>query len=66
MGKTSKVIVCGMKGVGKSIILEQAIYGSVISNAVRSFSPQQHMGTSSAMHCYVVLNKLPSVLCAYS
>ncbi|GJQ76590.1 GTP binding protein [Trypoxylus dichotomus] len=29
MGKTSKVVVCGMKGVGKTTILEQVIYGNV-------------------------------------
>ncbi|XP_013161549.1 PREDICTED: NF-kappa-B inhibitor-interacting Ras-like protein isoform X1 [Papilio xuthus] len=29
MGKTSKVVVCGMKGVGKTAILEQLIYGNV-------------------------------------
>ncbi|KAL4703756.1 hypothetical protein ACJJTC_017544 [Scirpophaga incertulas] len=29
MGKSSKVVVCGMKGVGKTAILEQLIYGSV-------------------------------------
>jgi len=27
MGKTSKVVVCGMKGVGKTSILQQVIYG---------------------------------------
>lgn len=29
MGKTSKVVICGMKGVGKTAILEQLIYGNV-------------------------------------
>lgn len=28
MGKTTRVVVCGMKGVGKTAILEQAIYGN--------------------------------------
>ncbi|KAL1491004.1 hypothetical protein ABEB36_011666 [Hypothenemus hampei] len=32
MGKTAKVVVCGMKGVGKTAILEQVIYGNVTSN----------------------------------
>lgn len=27
MGKTTRVVVCGMKGVGKTTILEQLIYG---------------------------------------
>ncbi|KAK0178692.1 hypothetical protein PV327_007560 [Microctonus hyperodae] len=31
MGKTTKVIVCGMKGVGKTALLEQLIYGNVTS-----------------------------------
>lgn len=34
MGKTSKVVVCGMKGVGKTSILEQAIYGNVTDRTV--------------------------------
>lgn len=29
MGKTSKVVICGMKGVGKTAVLEQLIYGTV-------------------------------------
>lgn len=29
MGKLSKVVVCGMKGVGKTAVLEQLIYGNV-------------------------------------
>ncbi|CAH1962631.1 unnamed protein product [Acanthoscelides obtectus] len=29
MGKISKVVVCGMKGVGKTTILEQVIYGNI-------------------------------------
>ncbi|KAL1128930.1 hypothetical protein AAG570_013464 [Ranatra chinensis] len=29
MGKTCRVVVCGMKGVGKTAILEQAIYGNL-------------------------------------
>ncbi|RZF35483.1 hypothetical protein LSTR_LSTR013127 [Laodelphax striatellus] len=31
MGKTTKVVFMGMKGVGKTAILEQAIYGNVSS-----------------------------------
>lgn len=34
MGKTSKVVVCGMKGVGKTSILEQVIYGNSNEKAV--------------------------------
>ncbi|XP_053618028.1 NF-kappa-B inhibitor-interacting Ras-like protein [Plodia interpunctella] len=37
MGKTSKVVICGMKGVGKTAILEQLIYGNV--NGKSSFYP---------------------------
>ncbi|EZA53058.1 hypothetical protein DMN91_002506 [Ooceraea biroi] len=29
MGKTTRVVVCGMKGVGKTALLEQLIYGNV-------------------------------------
>ncbi|KAJ8923884.1 hypothetical protein NQ315_006660 [Exocentrus adspersus] len=29
MGKTIKVVICGMKGVGKTAILEQVIYGNI-------------------------------------
>lgn len=35
MGKTKKVIVCGMKGVGKTALLEQLIYGNVNVKTVR-------------------------------
>lgn len=35
MGKTTKVVVCGMKGVGKTAVLEQAIYGNYTKDAVR-------------------------------
>lgn len=34
MGKTCKVVVCGMKGVGKTSILEQAIYGHLTEKTV--------------------------------
>lgn len=37
MGKTSKIVVCGMKGVGKTAVLEQLIYGNV--NLKSSFYP---------------------------
>lgn len=29
MGKTSRVVVCGMAGVGKTAVLEQLIYGNI-------------------------------------
>lgn len=35
MGKTTKVVVCGMKGVGKTALLEQLIYGNVNAKTVR-------------------------------
>lgn len=35
MGKTTKVVVCGMKGVGKTALLEQLIYGNVNVKTVR-------------------------------
>lgn len=34
MGKTSKIVVCGMKGVGKTALLEQLIYGNVTLKSV--------------------------------
>lgn len=34
MGKPTKVVVCGMKGVGKTAMLEQLIYGNVTSKTV--------------------------------
>lgn len=34
MVKFSKVVVCGMKGVGKTAILEQVIYGSITEKSV--------------------------------
>lgn len=38
MVKFSKVVVCGMKGVGKTAILEQVIYGSITEKSVSFFS----------------------------
>lgn len=35
MGKISKVVVCGMKGVGKTAVLEQVIYGHISEKSVR-------------------------------
>lgn len=32
--KIAKVVICGMKGVGKTAILEQLIYGSVTPDTV--------------------------------
>lgn len=29
VGKIGKVVICGMKGIGKTAILEQLIYGSI-------------------------------------
>ncbi|EGI59116.1 PREDICTED: NF-kappa-B inhibitor-interacting Ras-like protein [Acromyrmex echinatior] len=29
MGKTTRVVVCGMKGVGKTALLEQLVYGNI-------------------------------------
>lgn len=34
MGKIYRVIICGMKTVGKTLILEQIIYGSHKHNSV--------------------------------
>lgn len=34
MGKTAKVVICGMKSVGKTAILEQVIYGGVSTKTV--------------------------------
>lgn len=34
MGKTAKVVVCGMKGVGKTAVLEQVIYGNLTTKTV--------------------------------
>jgi NF-kappa-B inhibitor-interacting Ras-like protein len=36
MGKTTRVVVCGMKGVGKTALLEQLIYGNVDKKTVGS------------------------------
>lgn len=34
MGKTARVVVCGLKGVGKTAILEQLIYGNITNTTV--------------------------------
>lgn len=33
--KIGKVVICGMKGVGKTAILEQLIYGHITPDSVR-------------------------------
>lgn len=35
MGKPTRVVVCGMKGVGKTALLEQLIYGNITPKTVR-------------------------------
>lgn len=37
MGKTTRVVVCGMKGVGKTALLEQLIYGNIDAKTVRTW-----------------------------
>lgn len=32
--KVGKVVICGMKGVGKTAILEQLIYGNITPDSV--------------------------------
>ena len=34
MGKTARVVVCGLKRVGKTAILEQLIYGNITNTKV--------------------------------
>jgi adenylate kinase len=34
MGKTARVVLCGLKGVGKTAILEQLIYGNITNTTV--------------------------------
>lgn len=36
--KVAKVVICGMKSVGKTAILEQLIYGSITPDTVSSFN----------------------------
>lgn len=36
--KVGKVVICGMKGVGKTAILEQLIYGNVTPDTVMPFA----------------------------
>ena len=38
MGKTTRVVVCGLKGVGKTAILEQLIYGNITKSKVCVFN----------------------------
>lgn len=45
MGKVGKVVICGMKGVGKTAILEQLIYGNITPDSVSpnsSMKPNTH------------------------
>ena len=34
VGKVGKVVICGMKGVGKTALLEQLIYGNITPESV--------------------------------
>lgn len=34
IGKVSKVLICGAKGVGKTALLEQLIYGNITLESV--------------------------------
>lgn len=34
IGKVGKVLICGMKGVGKTAMLEQLIYGNINADSV--------------------------------
>lgn len=36
IGKVGKILVCGMKGVGKTALLEQLIYGNVNVDTVNT------------------------------
>lgn len=36
--KVGKIVICGMKSVGKTAILEQLIYGSVTPDTVSSIT----------------------------
>lgn len=38
ISKVSKVVICGGKGVGKTAILEQLIYGNVTIESVSTFT----------------------------
>lgn len=39
IGKVGKVLICGMKGVGKTALLEQLIYGNVNMDTVSVIIP---------------------------
>lgn len=45
MGKFLKVVVCGMKGVGKTAILEQVIYGNITEKSVSSYHTKVYLTT---------------------
>lgn len=35
IGKVGKVLVCGMKNVGKTALIEQLVYGNINAESVR-------------------------------
>jgi GTPase SAR1 family protein len=39
MGKVSKVVVCGLKGIGKTTLLEQLIYGNYEKQVRQNLKP---------------------------
>ncbi|TMW40021.1 hypothetical protein DOY81_014899, partial [Sarcophaga bullata] len=50
IGKVGKVLICGMKGVGKTALLEQLIYGNVNMDTVRQLL------NNCLNDCLIVLN----------
>jgi NF-kappa-B inhibitor-interacting Ras-like protein len=42
MGKTTRVVVCGMKSVGKTSLLEQLAYGNITQKMVSIVNLDQY------------------------
>lgn len=51
--KVAKVVICGMKNVGKTAILEQLIYGSVTPETVRMQTSNNHLPPELHLHIYI-------------
>lgn len=51
VGKVGKIVICGMKGVGKTAILEQLIYGHFTPDSVCLI----YMPTWAVLNIYFLL-----------
>lgn len=61
MGKTTRVVVCGMKSVGKTALLEQLVYGNVTPKTVSKVMLSKAVFTTKVL---IIINcHTKSIIC---